>query len=333
MKYWKQISAILISVIFLYLTLDKIEFSKVAENISRFNPWYFLAAFFTIVLQYFVRAIRWKIILRPVRDVKAHSLFNINAIGFMGNAILPARLGEVVRVVLLSKRENVAYSKSIASLIVERVFDGIGLFSILIISMFVISYKTLRIGEYVTAFFLIFLGILVFLLGVYFFHKFIHKIVMKMPVKDKLKYAVIEELEKFVEGMHIIRSFKGVVEILFWSVILWLIITLFYYILILSFSFSVPFNAIRAGLLMTVITAIGVSVPSGPGYVGTFHYAVMLSLTAIAATLGKTELAVFAIVIHLIFVVSAVLVGVFGLFDYGVSFSQISRIKDEKPQD
>jgi ABC-type molybdate transport system permease subunit len=75
-----------------------------------------------IYLAYVVRAIRWKIFLRPVRNTSAWGLIPPTIIGFAGLALL-GRPGELIRPYLISRRLNLTFSSQLAVWAVERIFD------------------------------------------------------------------------------------------------------------------------------------------------------------------------------------------------------------------
>lgn len=331
MKYWKQFLAIAISAFFLYLTLRNIDLKLVPIYIKKFSIPLILCSFVVYLLQYILRSVRWQIILSPVKKTSLKNLYNINVIGFMANAILPARIGEVVRMLLLSKKENIKFSTSFASIVVERVFDGIGMFFILGLTLVFVRVSDLKIGRYIYGFFIIFLALLLFILLSYAFHKVVIRVVKSISfLPAKFVEFFEREIGHFVDGMHIIKRLSELIKIILLTFLTWLVIASFYYFFIKAFAFSVTFDVVKGTLLMSVITAIGVSVPSGPGYAGPYHYAVKLSLLAIASGLGNTELAVFAVVMHLCYILFSVILGVIGLWSFGMGFGEITKLQNEK---
>ncbi len=81
------------------------------------------------VAVYFVavwaRAWRWHYLLKPLKSIPTKDLFPTVTIGYFGNNILPARAGELLRAIVLKKDEDIPISASLATIIVERVFDGV----------------------------------------------------------------------------------------------------------------------------------------------------------------------------------------------------------------
>ncbi len=110
---------------FLWLALRNVHFSEMAETLRRVS----LPAFGLFCLMHLgslgLRAMRWRILVRPLAAVPARRLLPPLAIGFMVNFLFPGRAGEVVRAWLLSRREQVSTSAVFATVVVERLFDGL----------------------------------------------------------------------------------------------------------------------------------------------------------------------------------------------------------------
>ena len=91
------------------------------------------------VAVYFVavwaRAWRWHYLLKPIKPIPTRVMFPITCIGYMGNNIYPARAGEVLRAVVLKRREGVPISASLATIIVERIFDGVVMLAFVFVNL------------------------------------------------------------------------------------------------------------------------------------------------------------------------------------------------------
>ena len=77
-----------------------------------------------------LRAFRWKFLLRPIQSENVNGLFSVLMIGYFSNNILPARMGELVRVQFLRMNYNISRMQALATILVEKVFDGLMLFGL-----------------------------------------------------------------------------------------------------------------------------------------------------------------------------------------------------------
>ena len=125
MKRWQFWLGVLISIAFMYLALRGLRLEEVGGALQGANYWWLLPGVAVYFLGVWARAWRWHYLLRPLKAISTRTMFPIVCIGYMGNNIYPARAGEVLRAVVLKRKEDVPISASLATIIVERVFDGV----------------------------------------------------------------------------------------------------------------------------------------------------------------------------------------------------------------
>ena len=119
------IIGVIISALLLWLALRTIDFREVGAAFGTANYALLVPALALYFAGVAVRAARWRVLLAPLREVAVGRLFPIVVIGYMANDILPARLGEVVRVDVLRRREGVSRAAALATVLIERIFDGL----------------------------------------------------------------------------------------------------------------------------------------------------------------------------------------------------------------
>jgi uncharacterized protein (TIRG00374 family) len=125
LKRWQFWAGLLISLIFLYLALRGLGLKDLGAAMREADYIWLLPGIAVYFVGVWLRAWRWHYLVRPVKDVPTVRMFPIVAIGYMGNNIYPARAGEVLRAVFLKASEQVPISPSLATIIVERIFDGV----------------------------------------------------------------------------------------------------------------------------------------------------------------------------------------------------------------
>ena len=125
MKRWQFWVGLLISIGFLYFALWGLRVENVWQALRAANYFWLLPGIAVYFLGVWARAWRWHYLLRPLKNIPTSTMFPIVAIGYMGNNIYPARAGEVLRAVVLKRRQGVPVSASLATIIVERIFDGV----------------------------------------------------------------------------------------------------------------------------------------------------------------------------------------------------------------
>ena len=286
MKRWQFWLGILISVVLLYFALRKQELGLVWDTLKTARYWWILPGIAVYFIGVWVRAWRWHYLLRPVKAVPTRSMFPVVCIGYFGNNIYPARAGEVLRAVVLKRREGVPVSASLATVIVERVFDGVVMLAFVFLNLpevtklkdssgFLGSIQSLAIWGAV-----IFIGILaVFILAAMFPHKteqVIETVGNKiLPAHWREKVYPIST--RFLSGLESLRSPKDVLMVFLTSVLIWLFETGKYWFVMHAFNFQVSFFAL---MLMNGIVNLATTIPSAPGYIGTFDAPGIAVLTA-----------------------------------------------------
>src|SRR6266540_204739 len=115
--------SLLLTGVLLYLFLKGVDARRTRDAIVNASAGWLAAAVALGAGTFFFRALRWTWILRPVARVPFGPAFSATAAGFAANN-LPGKVGEVLRPYLLSRTRGLAFSPLLASILLERVFDG-----------------------------------------------------------------------------------------------------------------------------------------------------------------------------------------------------------------
>jgi len=213
---------------------------------------------------------------RPLKKIPTKTMFPIVTIGYMGNNVFPARAGEVLRAAILKDRENVSISASLATIVVERIFDAVVMLGFVFFNLgalenmthnsgFIGNIKQLSIWGAV-----IFLGALIVFLLAAMFPLVTERITLGLidkliPLRFREKTKGIAL--KFLAGLESLRSPKDALMVLFTTIIIWLLETGKYWFVMQGFDFHVSYFAL---MLMNGIVNLATTLPSAPGYIGTF---------------------------------------------------------------
>src|SRR5258708_19565899 len=126
MRRWLFLAvSIAVSVFFLYIGLQGMNLAEVWNQITHANFWWLIPGVLVYFLAVWGRTWRWPYLLRPLKEVPLRKLFPIVVIGYMGNNVYPFRAGEVIRAYVLKRNEGVKITASLATIVVERIFDGL----------------------------------------------------------------------------------------------------------------------------------------------------------------------------------------------------------------
>ena len=117
------IAGLLLSGVALYLTFRNIPLHELASYLKAVNYWWVIPAVAVVLMSFLIRVVRWQLLLHPIKKTGFWSAFHPLMIGFMLNCLLPARVGELARPAIFYKKERVSFSKVLATVGAERVFD------------------------------------------------------------------------------------------------------------------------------------------------------------------------------------------------------------------
>ncbi|MBM4315714.1 MAG: flippase-like domain-containing protein, partial [Deltaproteobacteria bacterium] len=122
-----------LSALLVYLSIRGIDFKDVADGFRTIDYGYLLPALALLFVMQVLRSVRWGIILRPLAKIDQLSLFSVTSVGFLAIVAIPARLGELARPYLITKKSDIKMSSALGTIIVERVFDSL---TVLVIAAF-----------------------------------------------------------------------------------------------------------------------------------------------------------------------------------------------------
>ncbi|MBS1250413.1 MAG: hypothetical protein MAG431_02007 [Chloroflexi bacterium] len=332
-KHWKFWLGVAISLVFLFLALRGLGLSDVVEPLKTAQYWWLLPGVAVYFVGVWVRAWRWHYLLRPVKPVPTNTMFPIVAIGYMGNNIYPARAGELLRAVVLKRREDVPVSASLATVIVERVFDGVVMLAFVFLNLpkladlttssgFVGNIQNLAIWGAGA-----FLGALAIFLAAAMFPEWAEKVAtwfIERLIPQKYRPKVQEVTARFLGGLESLRSPQEALMIFLTSLVIWLLETGKYWFVMHAFPFEVSFFAL---MLMNGIVNLATTIPSAPGYVGTFDAPGIAVLSAYGVAKGLA--AGYTLVLHVALWLPITALGAFYMAREGVRWSEGEVKSDE----
>ncbi|MGQ9858656.1 MAG: lysylphosphatidylglycerol synthase transmembrane domain-containing protein [Thermodesulfobacteriota bacterium] len=317
-----------LSCVFLYLALRGMDAREVVGALDRADYRLLVPAFLLTYLVLWGRARRWGVLLRGVRRVDTWLLFRVTLIGFLANYLLPARAGEVVRALLLGKRGQLSASAAFGTVVVERVMDLLSILSIFsLVSFFAaVPHRDGQLEQLLRSTALLLMGVAAVLVVVLWLLKkrtqamvrFVEGTLGRVSIRGSSGLG--RAMVAFAQGISPARGGKEILEIVFWTAWLWLISAAIVVILAEAMGLGIPWSA---SWFVLVALGLGVSVPSAPGFVGTFHYAAMASLMLYGVE--RNQALSFAILLHALCVVPVLALGMPLLWMEGLSLRKMRR--------
>jgi uncharacterized protein (TIRG00374 family) len=329
MKKWQFWLGVFISILFIWLALRGLRLNEFWQAVKGANYFWLLPGVAIYFVAVWVRAWRWHYLLGPVKKISTRKMFPITTIGYMGNNVYPARAGEVLRAVLLKRKEGVSVSASLATIIVERIFDGVVMLAFVFVNLPELAKLTGGSGfvgniQQVAivgsgAFF----GALALFLLAAMFPQVTARIgswFIERLLPQRYHERVGGLMIRFLDGLASLRSPFHALMVFFTSVIIWLLETGKYWLVMHAFPFQVSFFAL---MLMNGIVNLATTIPSAPGYIGTFDAPGIAVLVAYGV--DHSVAAGYTLVLHVALWLPITLLGAYYLAREGIHWSETLR--------
>jgi uncharacterized protein (TIRG00374 family) len=276
-----------VSALFVWLSLRNADLRAVAHSIASASPLRILAYGVLLVAIHLVRTVRWGILLEPLGHVGFKRLNSASAVGFMLLMVLPLRLGEFARPLLIARPPEgsgvrLRRSGAMASIVVERVVDGIAIGLLGVAALHYLGASAS--GEYASAarkasllVALGFGGLCALLLCALFLRertlRLVHAVLR--PFSPRLSTAVVSMLDAFISALHLGSGPKAIL-FFFLTALYWSLGAFGLWLLAPAFGFHL--SPLMTATILTM-QVVGVMIPAGPGMIGTLQLFTQIGLS------------------------------------------------------
>jgi len=315
-----------ISAIFIYYLLPGLKLDEVGGALASANYWWILPGIAVYFVGLGARTWRWHFMLRHLKSVPLRRLFPVVCIGYFGNNVYPFRAGEVIRSYVLKRKEGIPMASSLTTVIIERIFDG------LVMLLFV--FLALPFAPIPAAYrqFVVILTVLLVLATAVFIWMASQPARMARLygwfaarlLPGSIRTRADEIFQRFMEGIQSLSSPRDVGMIFVTSVAVWLMETVKYWFVMHAFPFDVSFLAL---MLMNGIVNLATTLPSAPGYVGTFDTPGIETLVAYGV--GRDLAAAYTAVLHVALWVPVTAVGAYFFWREQLTWRDFGVAKEE----
>ncbi|MDT8305260.1 MAG: lysylphosphatidylglycerol synthase transmembrane domain-containing protein [Anaerolineae bacterium] len=327
MKRWQLWLGLLISAFFLWLALRGLQLGDVWQEMLAADYVWLVPGIATYFVAVWARTWRWDYMLRPLKRIPVRRLFPIVVIGYMGNNVYPLRAGEVLRSYVLQRQEEVPMSASLATVIVERVFDGLVMLLFVFVALpFAPTPGSTERWLVIIASAAFFAALLLFFMLAAMPERALRLVAFlttwPFDLPQQYSERIVEIAERFLFGLESLRQFRNVLMIFLTSVVIWLLETVKYWFVMHAFPFEVSFFAL---MLMNGIVNLFTTLPSAPGYIGTFDKP-GIDVLVRYGVVPKVATA-YTLVLHAALWLPVTLLGVFYMVRGGLGWSVFSQAR------
>jgi glycosyltransferase 2 family protein len=328
-KFWINLTiSLAIGALFIWLAVRGVNWAEVNKVFSQVDLSVLLIYFFILSSIQVVRILRWGVLLKPLGQVGLFRLFSVGSVGILALILLPLRLGEFARPILISEKGKIRTSAALATVVVERVVDSLAMASLLVLILLFLEDKMivpLEIQSWAFVILGIFVLLLIFLIVAYrhqestiaWFKRWLLR-----PLPAKFKNRLVSILRSFIGGLQALPNFKLASIFIGMTIVYWAMAGAGILYMFGAFEETSQLGWIEALTVLSVL-CVGLMIPAGPGMIGNFHYFVKLGLSLFVseAVLGSAGVA-YAILVHAMQLAQQVVWGLPFLFTRHISFAR-----------
>ena len=305
--------ALILAAVLLVLAFRGVDWAAMASRLRQARIELLLLAFFTITTSYFIRGLRWRILLTAERPVSPLTTFWGTTSGYLGNNFLPARAGEVIRSALIARKTGISVSYVLATALVERVLDVAAL---VLISAGAVA--TLRSAPAWLATATRVMSLLAVIGIVTFFvipriHPQLERLLARLITADGLRKRIADLLSQAVFGLRAVQTVPRAAGFVGLTAVIWLADALALIIVARAFSLTLT---LPQSLLLLAALGLSSAAPSTPGYVGIYQFVAVTVLAPFGFT--SDQALAFILGAQAVIYVVVILWGTCGLWNLGV---------------
>ncbi len=277
---------------------------------------------------FLVRLERWRLLLRASDGtaLPRAPLWHAVAIGFMGNNVLPFRMGELMRCYAVTRLAGARFTAALSSVAVERVFDGLTVVALLVVGLMTaglpsgVEIAGVAVTRIATVSGLVMAAALVGGLLLVGFPLLAERMVRRLVPSESLADRLVGIVEGVRHGLGVLSSPSRAFQVVVWSLAMWLLNAAAFWIMFSAFGIQVNYGG---ALLLQGVVVFGIAVPSTPGYVGVFEAAIKAVLLVFAID-GDRAIA-YAVTYHVTTFLPIVALGAWSLLRTSLHLSELSE--------
>jgi uncharacterized protein (TIRG00374 family) len=266
-------------------------------------------------LGHVVRMARWGVLVRALGPVKWGDVMGAGAIGYMAIMVLPLRLGEFVRPVLIRGKGGVSASGAMATVVVERVIDGLLFVALFFVFMSLLpqsdrpAVEAVKLAGYIAG--AIFLAALVVLVAGYARRRATVEFIARVGdrIHAGLTRKAVRLLGAFLDGLRVLPDRRRIFWFIVFTAIYWA--TQGIGMTVMAWAAQIPDVGFVGGFVLLAVLVVGIMAPGGPGMTGTFELSLAAGFSLLDLNAeSQKSLVLYTVMLHATQLIIQVVVGV-----------------------
>ena len=335
-RHLKTVLGLALTILLLGWAMRDVSAGEVLSQLRDANLFLLTASIVVAFLGMAIRAVRWGVFLRPIAPgVAFRPRYAATVVGFAANNVLPARVGEFARAVVLSRTARVSASAAFATLVVERLFDGLVLVGLLFAAIASPGFPlvgrvggidprnaALAVAAATAAAGLLLLG---FVLAPGLALR-AGEVMTEWTVPKRFRGHVLAALRSFLQGLSVLRSVPLFLVSAFLAVGQWTFTATSYSLAFRAFQIDVPFSG---AIFLQSLVSLAAAIPSSPGFFGPFEAAAVAGLSL--WSVSGDQAVSFAVGYHIGGFIPVTLVGAYYVWRLGLRWREVKATTEDPP--
>lgn len=294
-----------LGIVLLVLLFRSVNRDQLGSDFSQVDARFLVLALVPFAVNMFLKLPRWGLLYggeRPSWD----TLFGAMNVGYAVNALLPLRLGEIVRAYWVRDRSGISIVRTLSTIALERVIDGVTLIVLLLLLAPTVAFPAKLLGPAVVVGVAFVAALALMVALAYGSARQHHPLARLIARLEGGRWAAGGRIiRQTVAGLQALGNRRAIVLLTGYTLCIWASNAVLLWLILRAFHIEVP---ITAALLMTAVLNLGMAVPSSPGYVGVYDYlfVLMLDLYGIA----KTPALAAGLAMHAVAFVPVTIIGI-----------------------
>ncbi len=342
MKYLKFLIVLILVFILLYFFFQNVEFKMVIDIIKNVNPLFIIVFLAGLYTQFFIRAYRWGILFHPFKkNISILNLYHYSLIGMFINTLIPGRIGEPARGILIAREEGLEPGSGLATIVIERMIDSLMIVVLFFTSLLFIDSSNSILLEKLKSGGVIFLPIVISIFIMFYLINIpgIFNIVERILrfflriVPERSREKTTDFLLSFIRGLKLKLSFTDSLKLLLSSVLVWVYLVPFYWYLMQGFKFGSSISILDTIPYFSLIV-MSAAIPT-PGMAGSLDAASKHGLlelyknSAGQSIVNINEAAAYTLLVHVLIILVIVVPGFISFSSKGLKMSSIKKVGEK----
>jgi uncharacterized protein (TIRG00374 family) len=260
---------VLLAAVLLYFSMRGVAWSRVWDTILTADWRYLALGAVMMVGSFLMRALRWRVLLNASAHLGVAEVFWVNMTGYLGNSLLPARAGEVIRSYLISRRSVLSTTYVLTTALGERLADVIALVLASSIVLLRMEHKPAWMADLCRTMAVVAGAGAVAIAVLPHSGGLVDRILQNLPLPHKFRDFLIRLAQQILEGLRAFHDWGRFTAFVLLTIVIWGSDSVGAILGLRTFGIGISFSV---ALLLLTAMGLGSALPSTPGYVGILQF-------------------------------------------------------------